>query len=78
MADGLTDKASTRAKKVLPAGALLWAWDADTDFDEVADRGLRGALPEIWGLAPLSSGTKALLNDPAKKVHAHGVPWAMY
>jgi len=25
VADGLTDKASTRAKKILPAGALLWA-----------------------------------------------------
>ena len=28
VADGLTDKA-VRGKKILPAGALLWAWDAD-------------------------------------------------
>lgn len=74
------------AMKVLLAKAQKFATEAerikhvhlDLYFDEVADRGLRGALPEIWGLAPLSSGTKALLNDPAKKVHAHGVPWAMY
>ena len=29
VADGLTDKRSLHAKKVLPGGALLWAWDAD-------------------------------------------------
>ena len=72
--------------KVLLAKAQKFATEAerikhvhlDLYFDEVADRGLRGALPEIWGLAPLSSGTKALLKDPAKKVHALGVPWVMY
>eukprot|EP00966_Prymnesium_polylepis_P033251 773458-Prymnesium_polylepis.1 len=26
------DKRSSRAKKILPAGALLWAWDADPEF----------------------------------------------
>eukprot|EP00966_Prymnesium_polylepis_P333741 7389166-Prymnesium_polylepis.1 len=36
VADGLTDKRSSRAKKILPAGALLWAWDADPEFDEAA------------------------------------------
>ena len=36
IADGLASKRSARAKKVLPAGALLWAWDADPDFDEPA------------------------------------------
>lgn len=34
VADGLNDKRSSRAKKILPAGELLWAWDADADFDE--------------------------------------------
>ena len=29
VADGLTDRSSSRAKKVLPAGAVLWGWDAD-------------------------------------------------
>ena len=31
MADGLTDKTG---KKLLPAGAVLWAWEADAEFDE--------------------------------------------
>ena len=32
VADGLTDTRTARAKKILPAGALLWAWDADPQF----------------------------------------------
>ena len=36
VADGLTDKRSKRAQKILPAGALLWAWDADPEFNEQA------------------------------------------
>ena len=36
IADGLTDKRSSRASKILPGGAVLWAWDADPDFDEAA------------------------------------------
>ena len=32
----ITDRSSSRAKKVLPAGAVLWGWDADPDFDEQA------------------------------------------
>ena len=36
VADGLTDTRSARAKKILPAGALLWSWEADKDFDEQA------------------------------------------
>ena len=36
VADGLSDKRSARAKHFLPAGALLWAWEADADFDEAA------------------------------------------
>ena len=50
VADGLTDKASSRAKKILPAGALLWAWDADPEYDEPAG--------EKWlVLCSLRSGT---------------------
>lgn len=36
VADGLTDKRSARAKKLLPAGALLWQWEADPEFEEAA------------------------------------------
>ena len=36
VADGLTNTRSARAKKILPAGALLWAWDADPDRNEAA------------------------------------------
>ena len=36
VADGLTDKRSSRGKKVLPAGMVLWAWDADPEFGESA------------------------------------------
>ena len=36
VADGLTDTRSARAKKLLPAGMVLWAWDADPEFGEVA------------------------------------------
>ena len=31
-----TDRASKRAQKVLPAGAVLWAWEADPEYDESA------------------------------------------
>ena len=36
IADGLTDKRSKRAQKLLPAGAVLWAWEADPEFGEAA------------------------------------------
>ena len=48
VADGLTDKRSARAKKILPAGALLWAWDADPDFDEKAGEQWLILLPNKW------------------------------
>ena len=41
VADGLTDKRSKQARTVLPGGALLWAWDADPEFDEAARDGRR-------------------------------------
>ena len=36
VADGLTSKRSERCKTILPAGALLWAWEADAEFGEKA------------------------------------------
>ena len=50
VADGLTDKRSKRAQKVLPAGMVLWAWDADLDFHfgEAADEQWLGLLPKKW------------------------------
>ena len=48
VADGLTDTRSARAKKILPAGALLWGWDADPDFNEAAGEQWLILLPEKW------------------------------
>ena len=48
IADGLTDKRSSRAKKVLPAGAVLWAWDADPEFDEQEGEQWLFLLPKKW------------------------------
>ena len=48
IADGLADKRSKRAQKILPAGALLWAWDADPEFEEVAGEQWLILLPHKW------------------------------
>ena len=48
VADGLTDKRSKRAQKVLPAGMVLWAWDADPDFGEAAGEQWLALLPKKW------------------------------
>ena len=48
VADGLTDKRSSRAQKILPAGAVLWAWDADPDFGEQAGEQWLMLLPKKW------------------------------
>ena len=48
VADGLTDKKTVRGKKLLPAGALLWAWDADPDFEEAAGEQWMILLPKKW------------------------------
>ena len=48
VADGLTDKRSKRAQKILPAGALLWAWDADPEYEEKAGEKWLILLPERW------------------------------
>ena len=48
VADGLSDKQSPRAKKLLPAGAVLWEWDADPEFDEPAGAQWLMLLPKKW------------------------------
>ena len=48
VADGLTDTRSKRARQVLPAGALLWGWDADPDWDEAAGEEWLVLLPKKW------------------------------
>ena len=48
VADGLTDKRSQRAKNLLPGGAVLWAWDADQEFGEVAGEKWLVLLPNKW------------------------------
>ena len=48
VADGLTDKRSAKAKKVLPAGALLWAWEADPEYNEPAGERWMFLLPKRW------------------------------
>ena len=48
VADGLSDKRSKLAKKVLPAGAVLWQWDADPEFDEKAGEQWMVLLPNKW------------------------------
>ena len=48
VADGLTDKRSPRAREILPAGALLWAWEADVDRDKLAGEKWLILLPKKW------------------------------
>lgn len=55
VADGLTDKRSPRAQTVLPAGMVLWAWDADPEFDEPAGEKWLALLPKKWNQQQLYS-----------------------
>ena len=48
IADGLTNKRTKAARTVLPAGAVLWAWDADPEFDEKAGEQWLILLPQKW------------------------------
>ena len=48
VADGITDKSSARAKKILPAGAVLWAWEADPAYDEPAGEKWLVLIPKKW------------------------------
>ena len=69
VADGLTDKRSPRARKILPAGMLLWAWDADPEYDEPAGERWIAFLPEKWN-RPVSYGWRL---DP-RELGATGPP----
>ena len=48
VADGLTDQRSAKARAFLPGGAVLWAWDADADFEEQAGEQWLVLLPSKW------------------------------
>ena len=43
--DGLSDKKTKRGQKLLPAGAVLWAWEADEAFKEEASEQWLTLLP---------------------------------
>ena len=44
----LTDTRSARAKQILPRGFVLWAWDADPEYDEKAGERWLVLLPGKW------------------------------
>eukprot|EP00966_Prymnesium_polylepis_P017894 412611-Prymnesium_polylepis.1 len=48
VADGLTGMRSAKARSILPAGGVLWAWDADPDFDEQAGEQWLFLLRSKW------------------------------
>ena len=53
VADGLNDKRSKQGKKLLPAGAVLWAYEADEEFEEQAGEQWLTLLPakfnhQVW------------------------------
>ena len=70
IADGLTDKRSAKARKVLPAGALLWAWDADPDYDELAGEKWLILLPSKWNKQTVNAWRYA----PCELVCGHAQP----
>ena len=57
VANGLSDRHSERAKTVLPAGMVLWAWEADPEreFDEPAGEKWLALLPKKWNKQQLYS-----------------------
>ena len=57
VADGLSDKRSARAMQDCPAGGhvVLWAWDADPEFDEPAGEKWLALLPQKWNKQQLYS-----------------------
>ena len=53
VADGLADKRTALGKKLLPAGAVLWAWEDDPDFEDPAGEKWLTLLPakfnaQVW------------------------------
>ena len=70
VADGLTDKRSSRAKNLLPAGMLLWQWDADPEFGETAGEQWLHLLPSKWNKQLIYSWRF----DPRELGAAEGAP----
>ena len=73
MADGLTDRKSARAKKLLPAGALLWQWEADPEFEEAAGEQWMILLPKKWNEQTLYGwryDPRKLIQATAEQPHA--------
>jgi hypothetical protein len=48
IADGCTDTRTKNGKALLPAGMVLWEWDADPEFGEVAGERWLALLPKKW------------------------------
>ena len=48
IADGVNTKRTEKCTKLLPAGALLWAWDADPEFNEAAGEQWMILHPDKW------------------------------
>ena len=69
-ADGLTDRSSKRAQKVLPAGAVLWAREADPDGLSTTSprRGVRS------GCSYCLSGGTSMCSTPGAMLHARREP----
>ena len=68
VADGLTDKKSARGKKLLPAGMVLWEWDADPEFaGEVAGQAWLHLLPKKWTPSSRSTAGGMTLASSARR-----------
>ena len=55
VADGLTHKSSARARTVLPAGMVLWTWEADPEYEEPAGEKWLALQPKKWNKQQLYS-----------------------
>ena len=78
VADGLSDKKTKRGQKLLPAGAVLWAWEADETFQEEAGEQWLTLLPDKfnkqvwygWRYDP-----RSLVDTPAQQPEGEAAPW---
>ena len=74
VADGLSDKRSRLCRNLLPAGAVLWEWDADAEFGEKAGEQWLVLLPGKynkhvhygWRFDPAEWG-RSSASEPAAK-----------
>ena len=53
VADGLNDMRTKQGKKLMPAGAVLWEWEADPEFNEEVGEKWLTLLPakfnrQVW------------------------------